>query len=65
MSERGQPSRIESFLYEDDGNRTEDESLEVRGEIVELDAEGRTLARRLHDGATRARWQTRQRHDES
>ena len=50
MSEGGQPSRIETLLYDADGNRTEDESLAVRGETVELDAEGRVLARRTHEG---------------
>ena len=49
MSERGEPSRIETFLYDADGNRTEDESVAVRGEIVELDAAGRVLSRRPHD----------------
>ena len=49
MSEGEQPTRIETFLYDADGNRTEDESLAVRGEIVELDAAGRVLARRPHD----------------
>ena len=34
MSEGSQPSRIETFLYDADGNRTDDESLAVRGEIV-------------------------------
>ena len=38
MSERGEPGRTETFLYDADGNRTEDESLAVRGEVVELDA---------------------------
>ena len=50
MSEGGEPSRIETFLYDADGNRTEDENVAVRGEIVELDAAGRVLARRPHDG---------------
>jgi hypothetical protein len=50
MSEPGRPSRTETFLYDADGNRTEDESLAVRGEIVELDAEGRVLAGRPHAG---------------
>jgi hypothetical protein len=50
MSERDQPSRIETFLYDADGNRTDDESIAVRGVIVELDAEGRVLGRRPHDG---------------
>jgi uncharacterized protein RhaS with RHS repeats len=50
MSEGDQPSRIETFLYDADGNRTEDESVAVRGEIVELDAAGRVLRRRPQDG---------------
>jgi uncharacterized protein RhaS with RHS repeats len=76
MSEGGQPGRIETFLYDADGNRTEDESIAVRGEIVELDAAGRVLARRPRDGLD---WQvdpkslggdegelaTRPRHEES
>ena len=76
MSERGRPTRIETFLYDADGNPTEDESIAVRGEIVELDAAGRVLARRQHDGLD---WQvdpkslegdegelaTRPRHEES
>jgi hypothetical protein len=47
MSE--QPSRIETFLYDAEGNRTEDESLAVRGEVVELDADGRVIATHAHD----------------
>ena len=47
MSEGGQPSRTESFLYDADGNRTDDESLAVRAETVELDAEGRVISQRL------------------
>lgn len=50
MSEGGQPSRIETFLFDADGNRTEDESLAVRGETVELDAEGRVISRHSHEG---------------
>jgi hypothetical protein len=46
----GKSNRIETFLYDADGNRTDDESIAVRGEIVELDAEGRVLARRPQDG---------------
>jgi hypothetical protein len=42
--------RIETFLYDADGNRTDDESLAVRAEVVELDAEGRVIGRRPHDG---------------
>lgn len=50
MSEGGQTTRIETFLYDSDGNRTDDESVAVRGEIVELDAAGRVLRRRQQDG---------------
>jgi hypothetical protein len=50
MSEGGGPTRIETFLYDAAGNRTEDESLAVRGEVVELDAEGRVIGRRPQDG---------------
>ena len=50
MGESKQPNRIETFLYDADGNRTEDESLAVRGEVVELDAAGRVIARHAHDG---------------
>jgi len=50
MSESEQPSRIETFLYDADGNRTEDESVAVRGVVVELDAAGRIIARHAHLG---------------
>ena len=50
MSESEQPVRTETFLYDVDGNRTEDESVAVRGEVVELDAAGRVVARHAHDG---------------
>jgi hypothetical protein len=49
MSDSEQPSRIETFLYDANGNRTEDESIAVRGEVVELDAEGRVIARPHND----------------
>jgi hypothetical protein len=49
MREADRPSRTETFLYDADGNRTDDESLAVRGEIVELDDAGRVLAKRPHD----------------
>ena len=49
MSDREQASRIETFLYDADGNRTEDEGIAVRGEVVELDAEGRVIATHAHD----------------
>jgi hypothetical protein len=76
MSEGDQLSRIKTFLYDADGNRTEDESVAVRGEIVELDAAGNILSRRQQDGLA---WQvdpislegdegelaTRPRHEES
>jgi hypothetical protein len=76
MSESGEPTRIETILYDADGNRTDDESVAVRGEIVELDAEGRIVARRPDEGLD---WEvdpkslegdegelaTRPRHDES
>jgi hypothetical protein len=42
--------RIETFLYDADGNRTDDESVAVRAEIVELDSEGRVVGRRPHEG---------------
>jgi len=49
MSDSGQASRIETFLYDADGNRTDDEGVAVRGEVVELDAEGRVIAKHAHD----------------
>ncbi|MEN3311944.1 MAG: hypothetical protein V7645_1273, partial [Actinomycetota bacterium] len=33
MNQSEQPGRIETFLYDADGNRTEDESVAVRGEV--------------------------------
>jgi uncharacterized protein RhaS with RHS repeats len=50
MSDGEQPSRIETFLYDADGNRTDDDSLAVRGEIVELDASGQVIATHSHEG---------------
>jgi hypothetical protein len=50
MADSEQPRRIETFLYDADGNRTEDESSAVRGEVVELDAEGRVIRTHAHDG---------------
>jgi hypothetical protein len=50
MSEGGRPHRIETILYDAGGNRTEDESLAVRGEVVEVDAEGRIVSRRPYAG---------------
>ncbi len=49
MSE-GQSNRIETILYDADGNRTDDESVAVRGEVVEIDAAGRVVARRPQEG---------------
>lgn len=43
-------TRTETFLYDANGNRTEDESLAVRAEVVELDDRGRVVARHAHDG---------------
>ena len=48
MSERSRPSRTETILYDADGNRTEDESVAVRGEVVEVDEAGRVVARHPH-----------------
>ena len=42
-------ARIETFLYDVDGNRTDDEALAVRAETVEVDAEGNVVARHAHD----------------
>jgi hypothetical protein len=50
MSEGSRPHRIETILYDADGNRTEDESLAVRGEVLELDAEGRIVSTRPYEG---------------
>ena len=49
MSDGEQPSRLETVLYDANGNRTDDESIAVRGEVVELDAAGRVIARHAHD----------------
>jgi hypothetical protein len=49
MSDGEQARRIATFLYDADGNRTEDESRAVRAEVVELDAEGRVIATHAHD----------------
>ena len=42
-------SRIETFLYDAEGNRTDDEALAVRGETVEVDADGNVVAWHAHD----------------
>jgi hypothetical protein len=43
-------NRIKTILYDADGKRTEDESLAVRGEVVELDEAGRIVSSRPHEG---------------
>jgi hypothetical protein len=50
MGTSGQPTHIQTLMYDADGNLTEDESLAVRGEVVELDVAGRIIARHRHDG---------------
>jgi hypothetical protein len=50
MADSDQAKRIETFLYDASGNRTDDESSAVRAEIVELDAEGRVITTHAHDG---------------
>jgi hypothetical protein len=37
------PNRIETFLYDADGNRTDDEALAVRAETVEVDEDGNVV----------------------
>ena len=44
-----EPTQVETFLYDADGNRTEDEALAVRAETVELDADGNVVERHAHD----------------
>jgi hypothetical protein len=41
--------RVQTFLYDADGNRTDDEALAVRAETVEVDEEGNVVARHAHD----------------
>ena len=43
-----EPARIETILYDADGNRTDDEALAVRAETVEVDADGNVI--RAHPG---------------
>jgi hypothetical protein len=45
-----EPNRIETRLYDAVGNRTEDATVAVRGEVVELDAAGNVVARHEHEG---------------
>jgi YD repeat-containing protein len=49
VSEPEQPRRIETLLYDAQGNLTTDESVAVSGEVVEFDSEGRVIARHAHD----------------
>ena len=44
-----EPNRIETILYDADGNRTEDEAVAVRAETVEVDADGNIVATHAHD----------------
>jgi hypothetical protein len=44
------PNRIETILYDADGNRTDDEALAVRAETVEIDADGKVVETHAHDG---------------
>ena len=41
--------RVQTFLYDADGNRTDDEALAVRAETVELLSEGNVVARHAHE----------------
>jgi hypothetical protein len=49
-----EPNRIETWLYDADGNRIDDEALAVRAETIELDADGNVVARHAHDSLS---WQ--------
>ena len=42
--------RVETILYDADGNRTDDDALAVRAETVELDEDGNVLDTHAHDG---------------
>jgi YD repeat-containing protein len=47
--ENERTNRIETFLYDADGNRTEDESLAVRAVTVEVDDDGNVVREHAHD----------------
>lgn len=49
-----EPNRIETWLFDADGNRTDDEALAVRAETVELDGDGNVVERHAHDSLS---WQ--------
>ena len=42
-------TRIETILYDADGNRTDDDAAAVRAETVELDADGNVVNTHAHD----------------
>ena len=42
-------TRIETVLYDVDGNRTDDDAAAVRAETVELDEDGNIVNRHAHD----------------
>jgi hypothetical protein len=42
-------NRIETHLYDADGNRTEDEALAVRAVTVEVDDDGNVVREHSHD----------------
>ena len=44
-----QVHRVETILYDADGNRTDDDALAVRAETVELDADGNVVNTHAHD----------------
>jgi hypothetical protein len=44
-----QEHRVQTFLYDADGNRTDDEALAVRAETVEVDSDGNVVARHAHE----------------
>lgn len=43
------PNRIETVLYDADGNRTDDEALAVRAETVEVDEDDNIVKRHAHE----------------
>jgi hypothetical protein len=43
------PNRIETFLYDADGNRTDDEALAVRALTLEVDDNGNVVKEHAHD----------------
>jgi hypothetical protein len=44
------PNRIETHLYDADGQRTDDEALAVRAVTVEVDEAGNVVKEHEHDG---------------